>query len=142
MRIAIVNDLLLAVEALRRVVSSAPGYRVCWIARDGAEAVRKCLADRPDLILMDIVMPVMDGAEATKRIMAECPTTILVVTSTLGGNFAKVFEAMSCGAVDAVKTPELGKNGNVDGGAPLLAKINAVERMKEKMERSATLMSG
>ena len=142
MRIAIVNDLLLAVEALRRVVSSVPGYQVCWIARDGAEAVRKCQADRPDLILMDMLMPVMDGAEATRRIMSECPTTVLVVSSTLGGNFAKVFEAMGHGAVDAVKTPELGKDGNVLSGAPLLAKIAAVAQLKDRTEQSAQIKSG
>ncbi|MFM9961439.1 MAG: chemotaxis response regulator protein-glutamate methylesterase [Planctomycetaceae bacterium] len=142
MRIAIVNDLLMAVEALRRVVSSVPGYQVCWIARDGAEAVRKCLTDRPDLILMDMQMPVMDGAEATRRIMRECPTAILVVSSTLGGNFSKVFEAMGHGAVDAVKTPELGKDDSVQGGAPLLAKIEAIERSKDSFERSAQIKSG
>lgn len=142
MRIAIVNDLLLAVEALRRVVSSVPGYQVCWIARDGAEAVRKCMVDRPDLILMDMLMPVMDGAEATKRIMRDCPTMILVVSSTLGGNFAKVFEAMGSGAVDAVKTPTLGKDSDVQGGAPLLVKIAAIAQMKDKSERSAMLKSG
>lgn len=139
MRIAIVNDLLIAVEALRRVVSSVPGYEICWIARDGAEAVRKCLADRPDLILMDMLMPVMDGVEATKRIAAECPTSILVVSATLGGNFAKVFEAMGHGAVDAVKTPELGKDGSVLGGTPLLVKIAAIAQMKDKSEQSAQL---
>lgn len=142
MRIAIVNDLLLAVEALRRVVSSVPGYQVCWIARDGAEAVRKCTTDRPDLILMDMLMPIMDGAEATKRIMRDCPTMILVVSSTLGGNFAKVFEAMGSGAVDAVKTPTLGKDGDVQGGAPLLVKIAAIAQMRDKSERSALLKSG
>ena len=141
MRIAIVNDLLIAVEALRRVVTSVPGYQICWIARDGAEAVRKCAADRPDLILMDMLMPVMDGVEATKIISAECPTFILVVSATLGGNFAKVFEAMGHGAVDAVKTPELGKDGSVQGGTPLLVKIAAIAQMKDKTEQSALLKS-
>lgn len=137
MRIAIVNDLLLAVEALRRVISSVPGYQVCWIARDGAEAVRKCQTDRPDLILMDMAMPVMDGAEATRRIMSDCPTNVLVVSATLGGNFSKVFEAMGHGAVDAVKTPELGPDGNVVGAAALLAKIALVTEMIDRSEQSS-----
>ena len=67
MRIGIVNDVALATEALRRVVESKPEYRVAWTAKDGAEAVQRCAKDRPDLILMDLLMPVMNGVEATSE---------------------------------------------------------------------------
>src|SRR5687768_5887370 len=77
MRIAIVNDLPLAAEAIRRVIVAAPVHQVAWMARDGAEAVRRCAEDRPDLILMDLIMPVMDGVAATSRIMAATPCAIL-----------------------------------------------------------------
>ena len=59
MRIAIVNDMVMAIEAMRRVLARAPRDRVAWIARDGAEAVELCATDTPDLILMDLIMPVM-----------------------------------------------------------------------------------
>ena len=108
MRIAIVNDLTLAVEVLRRLIRSVPGYQVAWTAADGVEAVEKCARDCPDLILMDLIMPVMDGAQATKVIMKQSPCAILVVTATVSGNAAKVFEALSCGALDAVATPVFG----------------------------------
>jgi two-component system response regulator WspF len=64
MRIAIVNDLAIATAALRRVLQTVSEYQVIWTARDGAEAVAKCAQDPPDMILMDLLMPVMDGVEA------------------------------------------------------------------------------
>jgi len=108
MRIAIVNDLMLAVESLRRIILSIPGYQISWVAQNGAEAVEKCSVDTPDLILMDLIMPVMDGVEATRRIMSYSPCPILVVTATVDGNAAKVFEAMGHGALDAINTPIMG----------------------------------
>src|SRR5215467_7615795 len=94
MRIAIVNDLALARAVLRRLVESVPGYVVAWTAADGAEAVRLASADRPDVILMDLVMPVMSGEEATRRIMTACPCPILIVTASVGANFGKVYEPL------------------------------------------------
>lgn len=108
MKIAIVNDMLTAVEALRRALLIVPGFELAWIAGNGEEAVQKCLADTPDLILMDLYMPVMDGVEATRRIMAEKPCPILVVTASMEGNSGKVFSALGAGALDAVRTPILG----------------------------------
>jgi two-component system response regulator WspF len=129
MRIAIVNDMLLACEALRRVVLSVPEHQVAWTARDGAEAIERARADRPDLILMDLVMPRMNGVEATRRIMAESPCPILIVTATVGGPMNKVFEAMGHGALDAVNTPTLGPQGEVQGAAALLDKIATVGKL-------------
>ena len=129
MRIAIVNDMPLAVEVLRRVVSSVSEYQIAWIARDGEEAVRKCKEDVPDLILMDLLMPVMDGVEATRQIMMYCPCAILVVTATVSGNAAKVFDAMGQGALDAVNTPAMGTGANLEGAGSLLAKIETIAKL-------------
>lgn len=126
MKIAIVNDLIMAVEALRRVVRSHPDYTVAWVAHDGAEAVKKCAADRPDMILMDLIMPVMNGAEATRHIMRDSPCPILVVTATVDGNISLVFEAMGYGALDAVNTPVLGTDGKLTGAQALLRKIEII----------------
>ncbi|MCU0546095.1 MAG: chemotaxis response regulator protein-glutamate methylesterase [Oscillatoriaceae cyanobacterium Prado104] len=130
MKIAIVNDALIAAEALRRVLVTVPEYEIAWIAGDGAEAVKKCASDTPDLILMDLIMPVMDGVEATRRIMKESPCAILLVTSSVTANAGKVFEAMGYGALDAINTPILGTSGNTQvGGVELLKTISKVARL-------------
>jgi len=131
MRIAIVNDVAMAVEVLRRVVT-AGGHEIAWIALDGAEAVDKCAADTPDLVLMDLIMPVMDGVKATAAIMKRCPCAILVVTATVSGNAAKVFDAMGYGALDATGTPVLGPGGSLAGAEPLLEKIATIGRLLGK----------
>ncbi|MHB8473183.1 MAG: chemotaxis-specific protein-glutamate methyltransferase CheB [Gammaproteobacteria bacterium] len=126
MRIAIVNDSLLAVESLRRVVVSAPEHEIAWIAYNGAEAIANCLRDTPNLILMDLTMPIMDGVTATRQIMAQAPCAILVITATIQGNCARVFEAMGAGALDALNTPIVGADGQGSGKAELLRKIQAI----------------
>jgi two-component system response regulator WspF len=128
MRIAIVNDLALARAVLRRLVESVPGYEVAWVAADGAEAVRWAAADRPDAVLMDLMMPVLDGAGATRRIMAANPCPILIVTASPGANFGKVYEALGAGGLDAVRTPELGPDGRVRNGEALLHRLAKIER--------------
>jgi len=129
MRIAIVNDLMIAVEILRKVISQVPAYEVAWIAGDGAEAIRKCAEDTPDLVLMDLIMPVMDGVRATCEIMKRNPCAILVVTATVNGNASMVFEAMGHGALDAAGTPVMGTDGTIDGGGALLKKIATIGKL-------------
>lgn len=137
MRIAIVNDLVTAVEALRRILASVPDYQLAWVAWNGAEAVERCARDTPDLILMDLVMPVMDGTEATRRIMAQSPCAILVVTASVELNTAKVFETLGAGALDAVSTPVLGPYGDAGGAEVLLSKIRIVQRLISREHRHA-----
>ncbi len=129
MRVAIVNDLAVACEALRRVVASDPALSVAWIARDGAEAIERAARDRPDVVLMDLIMPRVDGVEATRGIMRASPCPILVVTATVTGNAGLVYEALGAGALDAVNTPTIGTGGSVAGGAELLRRIHLVARM-------------
>ncbi len=128
MRIAIVNDMKMAVEILRRVVASkSPQYEIAWVAHDGMEAVEKCGKDTPDIILMDLLMPVMNGVEATREIMAKSPCGILLVTSSISANSAKAFEAMSYGALDAVNTPIFGTDGKLEGATQFLQKLERLE---------------
>jgi len=128
-RIGIVNDVRAACEALRRVVDSLPDHEVAWTASDGVEAIAMAKRDRPDLILMDLIMPHMDGVQATRQIMSVAPCAILVVTATVSGNISLVYEAMGFGALDAVDTPMLGPAGEVTGAGALVEKIGVIAKL-------------
>lgn len=136
MKIAIVNDMVMAVECLRRALLSRPGYEVIWTAANGAEAVERCRQQRPDLVLMDMVMPVMGGAEATRRIMQSSPCPILVVTSSIDNNAAQVFETLGAGALDAVKTPILTSTLGDSDVAEFLRKVDMLGRFVATADRA------
>jgi two-component system response regulator WspF len=129
MNVGIVNDSKAAAEVLRRILTELPGFATAWTAYSGEEALRLCQTQRPDIILMDLIMPGIDGAETTRRIMRTTPCVILVVTATTVGNRGLVFEAMGHGALDAVNTPTLGMSGDLSGAEPLLQKLRTVARL-------------
>jgi two-component system chemotaxis response regulator CheB len=74
-------------------------------ARDGEEAVSAVVEHRPDVVTMDVEMPVMNGIEATERIMAECPTPVLMLSAHTDENADVTFEALDKGAVDFFTKP-------------------------------------
>lgn len=126
MRIAIVNDVRMAIEGLRRVIVSTGQHQIAWTATNGIEAVEKCTIDVPDLILMDLIMPGMDGIEATDKIMQSTPCPILIVTASVTQNSSMVFEAMGKGAIDAISTPLFAGSDQSDASEILLNKISMI----------------
>ncbi|MFF5292173.1 response regulator [Paractinoplanes globisporus] len=80
------------------LLATQPDFRVVGSAADGAQAVRVCRASRPDVVLMDVRMPVLDGIEATRQITAgdrEHPRVIMLTTFDLDEH---VYDALSAGA--------------------------------------------
>ena len=126
-RVAIVNDDQAVAESLRRIVASQNDLELAWIVFDGEDAIRRCAADTPDLILMDLALRRVDGIEATRQIMAASPCAILIVTPVVSADAAKIFRAMGFGALDAVNTPV-----GASGEEALLAKVRMISRLVAK----------
>ena len=131
MRIAITNDNHENVVVLQHIINKQPDHSIAWIANSGLEAIEKCKEDLPDLILMDMIMPDINGVVACQTIMQETPCAIIIVTASVTGNAAMVFEAMSYGAVDVVKTPFSGIDSSQTEIDDLLHKIKIVSRLIE-----------
>ncbi|MBI4743885.1 MAG: chemotaxis-specific protein-glutamate methyltransferase CheB [Actinobacteria bacterium] len=105
-KVLVVDDSVLAREIITRILESDPRIKVTGIAGNGKEAVELTEKLRPDLITMDIRMPVMDGLEAIKIIMANNPTPIIVITGIdLRGGTKIIFEAISSGALEVMQKP-------------------------------------
>lgn len=105
--VLIVDDSPTVRAVLRRLIGGVPDLHVVGEATDGAQAVEQTIRLAPDVILMDIEMPVMDGFAATERIMAVRPTPILVVTSRANRDQVRTsFEAIRRGAIEVIPKPE------------------------------------
>jgi DNA-binding NarL/FixJ family response regulator len=95
-RLLLVDDHKLLREGLRRAVEEA-GFDVVGEAGDGEEAVRMATALRPDLVLMDVTMPVLDGIEATRRLRLSAPDARVVIL-TMHGEEETIDRALRAGA--------------------------------------------
>lgn len=96
-RLLLVDDQSMFREGLRLLLSQQPDFEIVAEAGNGEDALAKARTQRPDVILMDLRMPVMNGAEATRRLVADKnPARILVLTTF--DDDEEVFEALAAGA--------------------------------------------
>jgi DNA-binding NarL/FixJ family response regulator len=80
-RILIADDHEIVRQGVRSLLENHPGWEVSGEAKDGREAVERCKALQPDLVLLDIGMPTLNGLDAARQILASCPLTrVLILT--------------------------------------------------------------
>jgi two-component system chemotaxis response regulator CheB len=129
-RVLVVEDSLTVRQRLIEVLSADPDIEVIGEAQDGKRGIELCLALRPDVITLDMMLPVMTGLAATEYIMAHCPTPILVVSSSTNrGELFRTYEALSAGAVDVLEKPR-GDEPAGDWEARFLAQLKLVARIR------------
>lgn len=95
--VVLADDHALFRDGLRELIGHWAEFRVVGEAANGNEAVELCRQWLPDIVLMDIQMPVMNGVEATRRIVAEFPATSVVIL-TMSEEEKDLFEALEQGA--------------------------------------------
>ncbi|MEX1050770.1 MAG: chemotaxis-specific protein-glutamate methyltransferase CheB [Gemmatimonadales bacterium] len=106
-RVLVAEDSVTVREMLVAILTSDPEIAVVAQASNGAEAVELAKQFRPDLITMDVHMPVLDGLAATKEIMIRAPTPILIVSSSSSAQEVDLaLNAMRAGALMVVPKPE------------------------------------
>lgn len=130
--VLIVNDSPTAAEFLRGILASDPEIAVTGVARNGLEAVSLVGVKKPDLVAMDVHMPVLNGFDATRRIMETTPVPIVIVSgSSFSGDDMLVFRAVQSGAVACVRAPAgLSAPGHAAQAAELLRTIKAMAEVK------------
>ncbi len=105
-RVLVVEDSATVRAYLVQVLSADPQLRVVAEAGDGRTAIELCARERPDVVTMDMMLPVMTGLAATEQIMAHHPTPILIVSaSTNRGELFRTYQALAAGAVDVLEKP-------------------------------------
>jgi two-component system chemotaxis response regulator CheB len=129
-RVLVVDDSLTARKHLVEVLSTDPELEVAGEAEDGNRAIELCRTLRPDVITLDMMLPIMSGVAITEYVMAYFPTPILIVSSSTNrGDLYKTYDALAAGAVDVFEK----SNGTDPDGVweqALVATVKIVARIR------------
>jgi two-component system chemotaxis response regulator CheB len=131
-RVLIVDDSAFMRHALGRLLNEAPSLEVVGSAANGEEGLRLAQELRPDVITLDVEMPVLDGLGMLKRLMLETPTRVVMLSSLTTQNAKVTLDALEFGAIDFVPKPSGSLSIDIGRvGGELVGKIEAAAAMPE-----------
>ena len=129
-RVLVVEDSLTVRKYLCEVLGTDPELEVVGETGDGRQAIELCQTLRPNVVTMDMILPVMSGLDATEHIMANCPTPILIVSSSTNrGELFKTYEALAAGAVDVLEKPR-GNDTDAAWKRRFVAAVKLISRVR------------
>lgn len=99
-RVLVVDDSKFFRRRVTEIINASADLEVVGVAENGEEALQKVLELKPDVVTMDIEMPVMDGIMAVRRIMAKCPTPVVMFSSLSSEGAKATLDALDAGAAD------------------------------------------
>jgi len=105
LNVLLVDDSRTVLAQLERILNEIDDVSIVGMARNGASAIRMATESRPDLVLMDIVMPGLDGLSALRTIKSMHPEMEVAMVSSVSGDAQKAEEAFRLGACQVLRKP-------------------------------------
>ena len=138
-RVLVVDDSSFFRRRVSEILTADPDLEVIGTAADGAEAVQQAKVLRPDVITMDIEMPVLDGISAVRQIMDSCPTPILMFSSLTHDGARATLDALEAGALDFLpkKFEDIARNRD-EATSVLQQRVKALGRKRVQRVTSLT----
>ncbi len=138
-KILIVDDSRTETRLLKSLFESAPDLQVIGCAQNGEEALKLTASLKPDLITMDLAMPILDGLKAIRLIMSQNPTPIVVISSRLNDfSLNASFKALSAGALAVLDKPQFNSPSFQPGKTRLIETVRCMAEIKVVKRRFQT----